>query len=130
MNITVTVTLAPEVLSILETFAKAISGNSAKEEARETKPAKVKVPVADIIKAENGGSQPKAAETKAPEKITIEQVRDAVQKKAQAGKKDEIKALPSEFGVKNVTGLSADQYADFLARIKEIPVKELENEEA
>lgn len=59
-------------------------------------------------------------ETKAPqkaEKISVEQVRSAVQEKAKEGKRQEIKDLLTDFGAENVTALSADKYAEFLTKL-------------
>lgn len=49
--------------------------------------------------------------------ITTEQVRLAVQAKSTAGKKDDVKALLSEFGASNVTTLAKEHYAAFKEKV-------------
>lgn len=49
--------------------------------------------------------------------VTIEQVRAAVQAKAQEGKREQVKALLAEFEVENVTKMHVAKYAHFLERV-------------
>lgn len=50
--------------------------------------------------------------------ITVEALRDAVTKKAQAGKKAQIKKLLKEFGTDSVSNLEEAKYADFLEKLE------------
>lgn len=60
--------------------------------------------------AENSASEPVT--------VSLEDVREAVQTQAKAGKREAIKATLSSFGVANVTNLTADKYSEFLTAIK------------
>ena len=50
--------------------------------------------------------------------ITVEELRTVVREKAQAGKREELKALLTEFSATNVTTLKEEQYADFMAKLE------------
>ena len=106
IQVTVTHTLAPEVLELFKGLFK-------------EQPAKVK----RENPLKNSDSQPAPAvpatpqSSEATEEVTIEQVRAAVQEKSQAGKRDAVKALLTKFGAANVTTLKKDQYADFLTQL-------------
>lgn len=61
----------------------------------------------------------KASFSKTPKsEITLETVREAVQKKALEGKRDEVKKILSEFKAPRVTDLKDTQYVDFLKQIE------------
>lgn len=124
MNITLTVTLADEVLALVRTFfnntspaapAAPAAASKAEKEKKSTGAAKAIVAeVAAPAAIEEAGTSeaPAIAET-----VTIEEVRAAVSAKAQAGKRTEVKGILSEFGADKVTALSSAQYAAFLAKI-------------
>lgn len=115
MNITLTITLAPEVLSLAEKFVQGLSTSSRQdpEPIRGNGLAKTESGAQEVPKTE-----PPVQETK--EKITIEKVRATVQEKAAKGKKDAVKKLLTEFGAENVTSLLQEQYEPFLEKVKEL----------
>jgi hypothetical protein len=105
MNITVTHVIHPDSLSVLQSLVNAMTGQNIVKpgvngKAKEQKPA-------------DSGS-----ETAEAIKITIEQVRASVQKKSQAGKRDQIKSLLADFGADKVTSLQPDQYSSFYEKIE------------
>jgi hypothetical protein len=109
MNITVTHVIHPDTLNVLQAFINAITGQTVI-----TKPVvNGKAKEVKESKATTTGS-----ETAEAIKITIEQVRASVQKKSQAGKRDQIKTLLSDFGADKVTSLQPDQYATFYEKIE------------
>jgi predicted lipid-binding transport protein (Tim44 family) len=130
INITHTITLAPEVLSLLHAFlgksqatpAAAGSAPSAKAQAQavakvETKaapePVQEQAPEAAPAKA-----QAQAADTATKATVvTLEQVRDVVQRKALAGKREDVKAILTAFGAPNVTSLDKAVYGEFLDQV-------------
>lgn len=105
MNITVThqVTLSPETLSLVESFLKGFT--SAPKVNGQDKLKKEKEPAA-------------TGKASSEKKVTIEQVREVVSRKAAAGKKAEIKALLSVFDVANVTSLPDDKLPEFLEKVE------------
>jgi len=106
IQITHTITLAPEVLALLQAFvgkSQPVATEAPKTTARAT--AAKQEPVAETTE--------RAA---ASVDISIEQVRAAVASK-QATKRTELKALLTEFGSANVTGLDKAKYADFLDKV-------------
>jgi hypothetical protein len=120
IEITHTITLAPEVLTLLQAFlgkaqqthAPVAKGSTPSPKAEEKGVAKIEEPK---VKAET----PAPAATKETN-ITLEQVRDVVQKKALAGKRVEVKTILTSFGAENVTGLEKEKYADFLEKVNEL----------
>ena len=109
MNITLTINAdnGDQLLTSLTDIAKALVGAgvkpSKKSEAAPTIPASANTTAAEVTEGEN---------------ITVEQVRAVVQSASQAGKKDGIKATLKEFGIAKVTELKAEQYPEFLEKIK------------
>lgn len=51
---------------------------------------------------------------------TIEQLRAAVKAKSEAGHRESLKKLLTEYGVSNVSSLAQELYADFLAKVNEL----------
>ncbi|MFA9212963.1 MAG: hypothetical protein ACEQSR_03850 [Candidatus Methylacidiphilales bacterium] len=49
--------------------------------------------------------------------VTLEQVRAAVQAKANNGKRVEVKAILTECGAENVTSLASEKYVEFLTKV-------------
>lgn len=107
---TINITAAPEVLSAINGLAAALQGK-----ANATPPA-------SLPKVETN-SKP---ETEMPstgngsEKITIEQLRVATSEQAAAKKQDGIRKTLESFGVTKITELKEEQYADYLAKLKEL----------
>lgn len=134
MNITVTHTLSPEVLNILEKFVNGFvviptpahtNGNGKGEQANGS--AKKLAPVKDI--AEN---KPAAKEVESPAETTtataptsssdikIEEIRKMVQEKSQAGKKEEVKKLLTKHNAASVTLLAKENYPAFVEDLKKL----------
>jgi hypothetical protein len=108
MNITLTITASDELMEVLKGFIK-------------VSPAEKKTKVEKIKPAEEAKETPApaaASTSTSSEPVTIEKVRAAVQEKAQAGKRDAVKKLLSEFGADKVTSLQKEQYSDFLAKVE------------
>lgn len=97
MNITVIHTASPELLEAI----RGLFGGKAGISHKKPEPAESK-------------GESAAPTTSA---VTTEQVRSAVQGKAQAGKKDAVKALLATFNAGKVTDLATEKYADFLEKI-------------
>lgn len=51
---------------------------------------------------------------------TVEQLRAAVKAKSEAGHREALKKLLTEYGVANVSSLEPELYADFLAKVNEL----------
>lgn len=104
MDITLTISATPEVLQAINALAQSLSGSKI--------PTPKKPSANGVVKSELAAENNSA--------VTIEQVRAAVQKKAQTGNdnKEKLKAILEEFEVKNVTSLSKDQYAAFLTKVE------------
>lgn len=116
MNITVTHTLAPDILALLQGFTQNANGGTA-----------AAPPVKEIkqknVKQETSARSPAANETKVDDDAvqpTLERVREAVQTKSQAGKREQLKSLLTEFGTDKVTNLDPKQYAAFLKKVNEL----------
>jgi hypothetical protein len=123
MNITVTLTANPEFLKVLEGIVKAFApqtipatnGKKVPGAAAVAKEEKIETPPVDTPVVSNTTETTPAPKV---EGITLEVLRAAVRVKAQAGKRDDVKKLLSEFGADKVTNLRQDQYADFHAKIE------------
>ena len=71
--------------------------------------------------------EPKAKEKAAPgvwsdpdARTTVEQLRAAVKAKSEAGHREALKKLLTEYGVANVSSLAPELYSDFLAKVNEL----------
>lgn len=117
---------APELAEALNNLAGALKGatslpttapKQAKPKKEETK--KEEVPVEEKPVKEEKATEPEPA----PEKTTVTEIEDAdlraaAAAKAKEGKKDEVKALLTEFDVKNVSAIPQEKRADFLAKLE------------
>lgn len=103
INVNVKFSGSPDFLAALQGFFKggapAINGT----------------PVKNLPKKKEESSPAEPAEDGA---ITVEALRDAVTKKAQAGKKAAIKKLLKEFGTDSVSNLEEAKYADFMEKLE------------
>jgi hypothetical protein len=117
MNITITHTIHPEVIKLLEAALSNTGGSIASPAKNGSKKTVAAAPVKEIAASESTSETTTASTTAKTETITIEQVRAAVQQKAQGGKRSQIKSLLAEFQVENVTGLQQDQYSAFLEKV-------------
>ena len=112
IEITHTITLAPEVLTLLQGFlGKAQTPTAAPLGSTVSPKAETKA----VAKAQD----PKEA-SPVKETITLERVREVVQTKAVAGKRTEVKAILTAFGAENVTGLSQEKYAEFIEKVNDL----------
>jgi hypothetical protein len=115
-KIEVLLTASPELLAVLSVIAG--MSTSAKKSAPSDggSQAKTKEEAKKIVAGATpvGGDK----EEKPAVEITLAQVRDAVQKVTQSGKREEAKALLTEFGSPKVTDLAPEQYTDFLTKLK------------
>ena len=109
ITVTVTHTIAPEIVSLLQGLystrnsaqtTKVVPNSTEKttEQPEEEKP---------VVKPEAKAKVAKAS-------FTIEQVRSAVQIKAQSGKRENVKALLTKYGAESVTAVDASKYSEFL----------------
>lgn len=121
MNITITITLAPEVQTLLKDVVAALSNNSKKEVVNQTAPEpKPEVEEPEAPKT-NGKAKPKEESKKvATSEVTAELVRSVTTDKIQGGKRTEVKELLSEFGVSKLTELEEDQLGKFYAKVREL----------
>jgi len=110
MNITIKVE-AQELIAAIEKLASAVSLN----------PAVIDQPVvvknAPAKKAAKEEPPPVVTPPPAPpaKGITLEQVRAKLAEVSNAGKKNEVKALLTSYGVSKLTDLPTEKYSDLLA---------------
>ena len=127
MNITVTHTLHPDVLSLFKSLLGNVPSGvpvsaPVKEETTAKKGSKASAPAATATEpaAETTVTASAATEETTDKKpaVTAEQLRELVGQKSKAGKRDALKALLSVFGAENVTTLAADHYDAFYEKVK------------
>lgn len=126
MNITITFSATPELLSILQGLA-GLFPTPAKENKPDKKANNLSVvksdpitPLADIPAGDTiagAGDSTVSANTEDALAVTIEQLRKAVTEKSQKGKKEACKKLLNEFGVAKVTELAPETYSSFLGKV-------------
>jgi D-alanyl-D-alanine carboxypeptidase len=83
----------------------------------EEEPAEKK-PVAEEQKAPE--AEPAEKKPVAEEKIKLTDIRKRLTKAKQDGQRDLMKVLFKDFGIKNLTDLKEDQYANFYAKAEEV----------
>lgn len=124
LNVNVKFDATPALVGAVSTLAAALSGKS--DSPRVQKTVVTDGPVTNAPSPEKEPAQPKtdAPVTEAPpvsapatSDIADTVVREAVATQAKAGKKAEIKALLSEFGVKSSPELPQDRRAEFIQRL-------------
>lgn len=123
MNITVTITLAPEVQTLLKDVVAALSNTSKREVVKQTAPEPEPKPEAEEPESPktNGKVKPKTESKKAAtSEVTAELVRSVTTDKIQGGKRTEVKELLSEFGVAKLTELEEEQLGKFYAKVREL----------
>lgn len=119
MNITLTLTAAPELMTVLQAIAGGFTGTTSSKKT----PAKADK---NVDAAPAASAQPATTAAPAAPSVngagdsgtTLEMVRAEVQKKAVAGKRNELKTLLGEFGVQNATSLKPEQYDSFMEKVK------------
>jgi hypothetical protein len=109
------ITLSPEVAGFLQTlFAGAAPKEGPKKPVKIAEKAQVESPQPTVRTTLEGPlSDPLPT-------VTIEQVREAVQKKTLEGKKEQVKAILTDVGVQKVTALQPEQFADFLSKVNDL----------
>lgn len=119
VNITITHTLAPEVVDILKNFSRGVDPLQP-------------VAVAEAPKVVKQTKKELAAVTSAPAElenkpvvtedlnITTEQVRAKTAEVIQSGKRAEVAKLLTEFGVAKLTELPKEQFASFYKQVAEL----------
>lgn len=110
MNITVTHTLAPEILALLQNLVKS-QAIAEQLPAADFKPA---APVKPIKKVEPAAP----VDNGTTEKITLEMVRAKAQEISKSGKREQVLALVESFGVDSLPKLDPLNFADFLTKLK------------
>lgn len=119
MNITVTHTLAPEILALLQNLFKsqAVAEQVAGPEFKETAP----------VKAITGSKKALAQTPPAPvgnataatdNKLTIEDLRSAAQAISKSGKREQVLALVQSFGVDSLPKLDPSKFEEFSEKLK------------
>ena len=92
------------------------------EEVKKEEPKEVPAPV----ETEPAEKKPVEEEQEAPEaepaekKIKLTDIRKRLTKAKQDGQRDLMKVLFKDFGIKNLTDLKEEQYADFYAKAEEV----------
>ena len=123
MNITVTHTLAPEVIGLLQNLSNSLSATekiASPEQIKEAAPVKklkAEKPVTVAKETEEKDHVEKVETGAEKEPITFQILRPLVQQKAQAGKREEIKKLLSDFGADKLSALSDEHYDEFYKKI-------------
>lgn len=115
MNITVTHTIDPTIVGLLQAFIGNMGGQTAPKANGKVK----QMPAAPTKEGEIAAdvSTP-SSQTTDVKTITLSEVRALVQTKSTEGKKENIRALLADFGVPNVTALKADQYSSFYEKVQ------------
>lgn len=117
MDLTINIAIHPDSLNVLKEFITLIKAGGTPAATTKSERVPGLNGAVKIDKVEKP-IQATGSETNEAVRLTIEQVRAAVQKKSTAGKKDQIKSLLGEFGVGKVTDLQPDQYQAFHEKIE------------
>ncbi len=128
MNFTIELTASPTLLEAINVLVAALTGQSAskpipvKEATKKTKAiAPVATPVEETTSAtEETTSATEETETATEEApmFTLEQVRAAAQAKSQSGKREEVRALVTEFGAANLPSLDPSNFNEFMSKLE------------
>lgn len=118
MNITVTHTLAPEIITLLQNLLKsqAVAERPAGSDFKEAAPVKaipgskkVVTPAPAVV--EN-------TSTESTSTLTIEELRAAAQAISKNGKRDQVLALVKSFGVDSLPKLDPSKFEEFAEKLK------------
>lgn len=123
MNITVRID-APELAGAIQALASALSATKGSIDVPKTQPkqeVKQETPKQEASKEEPKPEQaPQAEETSSAGEdkpsITLETVRGKLAALSQSGKQAEVKELISSFGVKKLTAIPEEKYAELLEK--------------
>lgn len=119
MNITVTHTLAPEIIALLKNLVKS-QAIAEQLPGPDFKPAEPVKPVRKAGDIKTDTSAPAATSVPAAvgEPLTIEQVRAKAQEVSKSGKRDQVLELVQSYGVDSLPKLDPSHFADFLTKLK------------
>ncbi len=117
--------------SCREEVRKAAERTAEKPEEVKEEPEEVPKAITSMPQRKNMApeTEQKPAETEAPKaeqaeqaekKIKLTDIRKRLTKAKQDGQRDLMKVLFKDFGIKNLTDLEEDQYADFYAKAEEV----------
>lgn len=135
MNFTIELTASPALLEALKLMTETLQGFTLSGESKTRKSPEKKeraaaapvapapLPAAESIPVPeecSGRQEGKAEEVSAAAPVTVEQVRAAVQAKAQEGKRGELRNLLDSYGVKNVSSLEPEKYGEFYAELMKL----------
>jgi hypothetical protein len=122
MNIEIkhVITLAPEVLTLLQAFlgkgkeatpAPALAASSSpKAEAKAVAKVETPAPAKEV-------AAPQTANDAATTTYTVEQVREIAQKKILANKMPQVKELLTSFAAKSISALDEKHYTEFVEKV-------------
>lgn len=119
IKITHTITLAPEVLTLLQAFLGKGQELTVAPTAMGATPSK-KAEAKAVATVETKTTEPVKeipATVANAETLTVEQVREFAQKKILAGKLPEVKELLTSFEAKSITALDAKHYSSFVEKV-------------
>jgi hypothetical protein len=115
MNITITHTIDPSIINLLQAFVGNLGGQAPSKSNGNAKaitapPAKEKevAPAAETSTQTAGG------------KVSLPEIRALIQSKSGEGKREQVKALLADFSVPNASVLKPDQFTDFHAKLSEL----------
>lgn len=123
MNFTIELTASPTLLEAIKVLAAALTGqpaNNAIPVKESTKKAKAiaATPTATVVEETSAETASEEATTEEAPKFTLEQVRAAAQAKSQSGKREEVRALVTEFGAANLPSLDPTKFNDFMSKLE------------
>ena len=135
MTVSVLLSATPELLSRVDSLIEVLASLNGVEKVRSVKvrpedgqhnervstskkqkTTTATAPVAPVEEAVETATQETTTE-EAP-KFTLEQVRAAAQAKAQSGKREEVRALVTEFGAANLPSLDPSKFNDFMSKLE------------
>lgn len=119
LNVNVKFDATPALVGAVSTLAAALGGKADSPQVQKTVVADSPVTISPSPEKEPVQAKTEVPTVSAPATSDIADtvVREAVAAQAKAGKKAEIKALLSEFGVKSSPELPQDRRAEFIQRL-------------
>jgi alpha-amylase/alpha-mannosidase (GH57 family) len=116
MNITVTHTIDPKLMSLLETFVSSVGGQPAKEIVAST-PAKTKSIRTTAPKELTEETASSASENGSAKKIEFTDIRQLYLQKKEAGKQELVKGILDEYGVEKLSAIKPEQFEEVYNKI-------------
>lgn len=117
MEVTITIK-APELAAAIQSLADAIvaTGCIPVEIPKAVK--EDNTPTEELVQQVELAEKPEKEDNKSDNTVKLEDVRAKVSEVMDAGKRDEIKNLFEEFGVKKLSAVPTDRLPDFLAKVR------------